>query len=106
MLSTFFSKIPVDTLSIYPNALITTNFANLVRQSVIVAFAEQYLGIPTVSLSMSVTIMDFVSLLPPATSPWSGIIYNRASYVCFCFCFLCANWFPYCKYQEILKKHT
>ncbi len=67
-------------------ALITTNFANnagmaVVILPVIVAFAEQYPGIPTVTLSMSVIMMVFVAVLTPAASPWAGMLFGRRDLV-------------------------
>lgn len=63
-------------------ALITTNFANnagmaVVLLPVIIAFAEQYPGVPTMALSMSVTMMVFVAFLTPAASPWAGMMFGR-----------------------------
>lgn len=67
-------------------ALVTTNFANnagmaVVILPVIVAFAEQYPGIPTVTLSMSVIMMVFVAVLTPAASPWAGMLFGRRDLV-------------------------
>ena len=67
-------------------ALITTNFANnagmaVVILPVIVAFAEQYPGIPTMTLSMSVIMMVFVAVLTPAASPWAGMLFGRRDLV-------------------------
>lgn len=76
----------VFILMILGFALITTNFANnagmaVVILPVIVAFAEQYPGIPTVTLSMSVIMMVFVAVLTPAASPWAGMLYGRRDLV-------------------------
>lgn len=67
-------------------ALVTTNFANnagmaVVILPVIVAFSEQYPGIPTITLSMSVIMMVFVAVLTPAASPWAGMLYGMKDLV-------------------------
>ncbi|MBO5365829.1 MAG: SLC13 family permease [Peptococcaceae bacterium] len=67
-------------------ALLTTNFANnagmaVVLLPVIIAFADQYPGVDPLVLSMTVTMMVFVTLLTPAASPYCGILHARRDLV-------------------------
>ena len=67
-------------------ALITTNFANnagmaVVLLPVIIAFADQYPGVNSLVLSMTVTMMVFVALLTPAASPYCGMLHARKDLV-------------------------
>ena len=67
-------------------ALITTNFANnagmaVVLLPVIIAFADQYPGVNSLVLSMTVTMMVFVALLTPAASPYCGMLHARRDLV-------------------------
>ena len=63
-------------------ALITTNFANnagmgVALMPIIIAFADQYPGVPAPALAMTTTLMVFVAIMTPAASPWCGMIYSR-----------------------------
>ncbi len=63
-------------------ALITTNFANnagmgVALMPIIIAFADQYPGVPAPALAMTTTLMVFVAIMTPAASPWCGMLYSR-----------------------------
>lgn len=67
-------------------AIITTNFANnagmaIVLIPVLMAFADQYPGVDSTVLCMSVTMMVFVALLTPAASPYCGVLFSRKDLV-------------------------
>lgn len=67
-------------------AIITTNFANnagmaIVLIPVLMAFADQYPGVSSTVLCMSVTMMVFVALLTPAASPYCGVLFSRKDLV-------------------------
>lgn len=67
-------------------AIITTNFANnagmaIVLIPVLMAFSDQYPGVNSTVLCMSVIMMVFVALLTPAASPYCGILHSRKDLV-------------------------
>lgn len=67
-------------------ALITTNFANnagmaVVLIPVVLAFADQYPGVDSVVICMSICMMVFVALLTPAASPYCGMLHARKDLV-------------------------
>lgn len=72
----------VFVLLILGFALITTNFANnagmgVALMPIIIAFADQYPGVPAPALAMTTTLMVFVAIMTPAASPWCGMLYSR-----------------------------
>lgn len=67
-------------------ALITTNFANnagmaVVLIPVVLAFADQYPGVDSIVICMSICMMVFVALLTPAASPYCGMLHARKDLV-------------------------
>lgn len=67
-------------------ALITTNFANnagmaVVLIPVVIAFADQYPGVDSTVLCMSICMMVFVALLTPAASPYCGMLHAQKDLV-------------------------
>lgn len=69
-------------------ALITTNFANnagmaLILVPIIAAFADQYIGVNSVVLSVCMMMMVYVALLTPAASPFAGMLFSRSDLVDF-----------------------
>ena len=67
-------------------ALITTNFAKnagmaVVLIPVVLAFADQYPGVDSVVICMSICMMVFVALLTPAASPYCGMLHARKDLV-------------------------
>ena len=67
-------------------ALITTNFAinagmAVVLIPVVLAFADQYPGVDSIVICMSICMMVFVALLTPAASPYCGMLHARKDLV-------------------------
>ena len=76
----------VFVLLILAFALITTNFANnagmaVVLIPVVIAFADQYPGVDSTVLCMSICMMVFVALLTPAASPYCGMLHAQRDLV-------------------------
>ena len=72
----------IFVLFILAFALITTNFANnagmgVALMPIIIAFADQYPGVPAPALAMTTTFMVFIAIMTPAASPWCGMLYSR-----------------------------
>ena len=67
-------------------ALITTNFANnsgmaVILMPIVLAFADQYPGVDSTVLCMSICMMVFVALLTPAASPYCGMLHAQKDLV-------------------------
>ena len=69
-------------------AIVTTNFANNVGMftvilPIILVFAQQYPGIDTTILCMTVANVVFIALATPAASPYCGMLHARKDLVTF-----------------------
>ena len=69
-------------------AIVTTNFANNAAMAtvilpILVAFADQYPGVDTTVIAMSVCMIVFVALATPAASPFCGMLHARKDLVTF-----------------------
>ncbi len=69
-------------------ALVTTNFANNVGMftvilPIILVFSQQYPGIDTTILCMTVANVVFIALATPAASPYCGMLHARKDLVTF-----------------------
>lgn len=69
-------------------ALITTNFANnagmaMVLMPIVMAFAEQYPGVPPAAICVSISMMVFMAILTPAASPYAGMLHAQKHSISF-----------------------
>lgn len=69
-------------------ALITTNFANnagmaMVLMPIVMAFAEQYPGVPPTAICVSIGMMVFMAILTPAASPYAGMLHAQKHLISF-----------------------